>query len=90
MSKLTDYTLEVFKTDRRTKEGRRLIEKIDFAQVTPDHIQVIAKNMRSTGFEVDVFETFVTRKNFMTGVEFSERYDRPRSCSPSSEAFWSM
>lgn len=90
MSKLIDYTIEVFKVDRRTKEGRRFVEQIDFAKVTPDYIKVVTDGLRENGFEVEVFETFVTRKNFMTGVEFQERYDTPRSCSPSSEAFWSL
>lgn len=31
MSALVEYTLEIYKTDRRTKEGRRLVAKEDFA-----------------------------------------------------------
>jgi hypothetical protein len=42
------------------------------------------------GFIVEVFETYVTEKNLMTGKEFKERYDTPYFCSPSSESFWSM
>ena len=40
------------------------------------------------GFTVAVRETYVTRKNVMTGREFKERYDTPYFCSPSSESFW--
>ena len=39
---------------------------------------------------VEVFETFVTTKNMMSGKEFQERYDTPYYCSPRSESFWSM
>jgi len=90
MSALTEYTLEIYKTDKRTKEGRRLYAKQDFAPSTKDYINAVAEVKRKMGFIVEVFETFVTRKNLMSGKEFQERYDRPYYCSPSSESYWSM
>ena len=89
MSQLTEYTLEIYKSDKRTKEGRRLYAKEDFAPVTKDYIQAVAEGKRKLGFIVEVFETFVTRKNLQSGREFQERYDTPYFCSPSSESFWS-
>jgi hypothetical protein len=44
----------------------------------------------SKGFRCTIHETMVTRKNMMGGAEYQERYDTPRYCSPSSEAYWSM
>ena len=32
----------------------------------------------------------VTRTNLMTGQEYQEDVNTPRSCSPSSELFWTM
>ncbi len=32
----------------------------------------------------------VTRTNIMTGQEYQEDVNTPRSCSPSSELYWSM
>jgi hypothetical protein len=32
----------------------------------------------------------VTRTNLMTGQEYQEDVNTPRSCSPASETFWSM
>jgi hypothetical protein len=99
MSKLTAYTLEVYKSDKRIKKderygknkvGLRFIEVIDFAPVTKSYIKAIAEEKRSEGFIVEVFETFVTRKNLIGGKEFQERYDTPYFCSPSSESYWSM
>ena len=46
--------------------------------------------MQKRGFVVNVFETFVTKTNMMSGYEYKERYDTPSFCSPSSESFWSM
>ena len=90
MSALTEYTLEIYKADKRTKEGRRLYSKKDFAPVTKAYIEAVAEQKRKLGFIVEVFETFVTRKNVVGGNEFQERYDTPYFCSPSSERYWSM
>ena len=90
MSALIEYTLEIYKADKRTKEGRRLVAKQDFAPSTKDYIETVAEAKRKLGFVVYVYETYVTRKNYMGGKEFKERYDTPYFCSPSSESFWSM
>ena len=90
MSALTEYTLEIYKIDKRTKEGRRLYAKQDFAPSTKDYIEVVAESKRKLGFIVNVYETYVTRKNLMTNLEYRERYDTPYFCSPSRESFWSM
>ena len=90
MSKLTAYTLEIYKKDRRVKEGRRLVEKRDFAPVTRAYIDTVIDRLQTNGITIELYETFVTRKNMMGGAEYQERYDTPRFCSPSSESYWSM
>ena len=90
MSSLKEYTLEIYKTDKRTKEGRRLVVVEDFAPSTDAYIKAVAESKRKLGFIVEVFETYVTRTNMMGGKEFQERYDTPYYCSPSSESYWSM
>lgn len=91
MSALKEYTLEIWKKDRRFKDlGRRLYAKQDFAPVTKDYIEAVAEAKRKLGFVVYVYETYVTRKNLIGGREFQERYDTPYYCSPSSESYWSM
>jgi hypothetical protein len=98
MSKLTEYTLEIYKADKRVKKadrygkskpGLRFYEVMDFAPVTKDYIEIVAEQKRKLGFVVEVFETYVTRKNLIGGKEFQERYDTPYYCSPSSETYWS-
>ena len=89
MGKMTEYTLELYKTDRRTKEGRRLVEVKDVAESTRAHIESIADSLRKLDFIVEVFETYVTKTNMMSGKEFQERYDTPYYCSTSSETYWS-
>ena len=89
MSSLKEYTLEIYKTDKRTKEGRRLVEVQEFT-ATDAGIKTLADTIRESGFIVEVFATYVTTRNLMTGKEFQERYDTPYFCSPSSESYWSM
>jgi hypothetical protein len=90
MSTLKEYTLEIYKADKRTKKGVRLVEKRDFAPVTKDYINSVVNQWIELGFIVNVFETYVTKTNLMGGKEFKERYDTPYFCSPASESYWSM
>ena len=83
-----DYTVEIWKLDKRYKEGKRLQCKIDWTNTALDVLE--KKYQRSKGRIVLIHETWVTRKNLMSGQEFQERYDTPYYCSPSSESYWSM
>lgn len=83
------YTIEVYKQDLRTKAGERLVNKLDVTVQSPksavlSHYQTLYKGAR-----IVVQETYVTRKNMMSGAEYQERYDTPYYCSPSSETYWS-
>jgi hypothetical protein len=99
MSALKEYTIELYKADKRIKKderygknrvGLRFVKSEDFAESTEAYIQAVAQGKRKLGFVVEVHETFVTRNNLMGGKEFRERYDTPYFCSPSSESYWSM
>ena len=85
-----EYTLEVYKADKRTKEGEKLVEKIDLGDITYGDADGILMAKEMQGYRCELHETYVTRTNLMGGAEYQERYDTPRYCSPSSEAYWSM
>ena len=87
---MKEYTLELYKADKRTKEGRRLVGKQEFAPSTVDYINAVADAKRGLGFIVEVFETWVERKNQMTGKTNMEKYDTPYFASPRSESYWSQ
>ena len=89
MSALVEYTLELYKSDKRVKGGKRLVTKEDFSPSTVDYINTVAESKRKLGFIVEVFETYVTKRNLMINKTYKERYDTPYFCSPSSESFWS-
>jgi hypothetical protein len=87
-----EYTVEIFKRDARTKTGERLYKKEDISvsttRLTVERYYQLIYPTRS-GYRVRLFETQVTRKNLLTGQEFTERYDTPYFASPASESFWS-
>jgi hypothetical protein len=82
------YTVELYKLDRRMKDGMKLVYKTDYEDVTLDQMErmypVRPKYVRK------IHETYVTKRNMMSGAEFQERYDTPYFCSPASESYWSM
>ena len=85
------YTVEIYKRDKRTKAGERLVHKSDHAT---DNLSMLEHSVKHTwrasqGYRYEIHETYVTRRNMMSGKEFQERYDTPYSCSPSSETYWS-
>ena len=89
------YTLEIYKLDRRTKEGKRLVGKYDYdrkdvASMEREIAALYPTYKAKDGYEFNIVETFVTRTNMMSGKTFQERYDTPYYCSASSESYWSM
>ena len=90
MSVLTEYTVELYKADKRTKEGRRLVSVQDYAPCTRAYMQAVIESKTKLGFIVEASETWVTKRNMMSGKTYRERYDTPYVCSPSNETYWSM
>jgi hypothetical protein len=86
------YTVEVYKKDRRVKSGERMVHKMDYDTKNLSMLEHTVKHTwrAGQGYRYEIHETYVTRTNMMSGSEYQERYDTPRYCSPSSEAYWSM
>lgn len=86
------YTVIVYKKDKRTKSGERQVLYKDY---DTDNLSMLEHTVKHTwrvsqGFRYEIHQTMVTRTNLMGGAEYQERFDTPRYCSPSSEAYWSM
>ena len=84
------YTVEIYKTDRRTKAGERLVLKKDYDTDNRSTLEKTVKDSLQKNERYEIHETWVTRTSLMGGKEFQERYDTPYYCSPSSETYWSM
>ena len=87
-----DITVIVFKADKRKKAGERQVVYKDHSVTERSMLEHTYKHTYPTseGFRIEFHETYVTRTNMMGGAEYQERFDTPRYCSPSSEAYWSM
>lgn len=86
------YTVIVYKKDKRTKSGERQVLYKDY---DTDNLSMLEHTVKHTwraghGFRYEIHETMVERTNMMGGAKYWERFDTPRYCSPSSEAYWSM
>tara|TARA_B100000927_G_scaffold52975_1_gene39930 strand:- start:401 stop:781 length:381 start_codon:yes stop_codon:yes gene_type:complete len=98
------FTVEVYKKDKRIKKrsksvqwgnnkpGLRFVLKQDYEGKTREELEELCRTgyPERLKFVTEIHETYVTRKNLMSGEEYRERYDRPHYCSPSSESYWSM
>jgi hypothetical protein len=89
------FTLEIYKQDKRTKAGERLVGKYDYERRDLAAMEREVKSLYPTyktsdGYRFNIVETMVTKRNAISGREFQERYDTPYYCSPSSESYWSM
>jgi hypothetical protein len=89
------YTIEIYKQDKRTKAGERLVGKYDYDRKDLASMEREVKELYPTyrakdGYTFNIVETMVTRTNAVSGKTFQERYDTPYYCSASSESYWSM
>ena len=86
-----DYTVEVYKKDKRVKAGERLVKKTDHTSATKADLKHLYETtwLARDGYRFEIHQTMVRRRS-IHGQEFEERYDTPHFCSPSSESYWSM
>lgn len=88
------YTLYVYKSDKRVKEGERIVHKEDYPGYSGNAMMDEVKFLRSKyppakGYRMDFEDTYVQRQNLMSGAMVWERHDLPYSCRVSSECYWS-
>jgi len=84
------YTVEIYRADKRKKEGERLVLKKDYDTDNLSTLEKTVKDSLQKNERYEIHQTYVTRTSMMGGKEFQERYDTPYYCSPSSETYWSM
>jgi len=92
MTNEVSYTVEIYKADKRTKSGERLVRKDEYKTDNLSMLEHTVKTswLKRDGYRYEIHETYVTRRNALNGKEIKERYDTPYYCSASSESYWSM
>ena len=90
-----NWTMYIYKTDRRTKTGERLFSTTiwtgrDEAGMQREVNELHAGLYPRSQFRMEYCPTMKTVTNLVSGVEIEIPHDTPRSCDPSSELYWSM
>lgn len=84
------YAFTVYKTDRRTKTGWRVLEEYEM-QLSPQDAEQHARFVTHGGCRVEYRKYWVLKESFMAPHKaYWERWDTPYCCSPSSELYWTM
>jgi len=88
-----DYTLYMYKLDRRTKSGERAVLTRVFTNQTEaemqDMVTGLYKNFPAPGHRIEAHPTKMTVKSLMTGQDVEIDRDTPWCCNPASETYWS-
>ena len=91
---LNTVTVEVYKKDKRTRKGEKLVSKEDVELNSVLTRELLAEQVESyidsEKCRFEIHTTYVEKTNIMSGKNFYERYDTPYYCSPSSETYFSM
>jgi hypothetical protein len=90
-----DYTVYIYKKDRRTKSGERLFSTTvwtgrDYYGMQREVVQLQLELYPHSQFRIEFHPTMVTVKNLMTGQDVQIDRDTPWCCNPASETYWSM
>jgi len=90
-----DYTMYIYKADRRTKSGERLVSTTVWGNRTAESMKHEVESLYwlylpKDGYRFEYVPTMKTVKNLMSGKDIQIPHDTPRSCDPSSELYWTM
>ena len=90
-----DYTLYIYKADRRCKTGERLFSTTvwanrDEAAMRRECNELYDLYPATKGWRFEYHPSKVTVKNLMTGQDVQIDRDTPWCCNPASETYWSM
>lgn len=90
-----DYTMYIYKTDRRKKSGERVVSTTvwqgrDEAGMQRECAGLLHLYPAKQGYRFEYLPTMKTVRSLMSGQAVQIPHDTPRSCDPSSELFWSI
>ena len=89
-----DFVVNVYKKDRRYKEGEHIYQVFRFDNETQNWVNLLVEALRLNHFtadkyRVEVKKTWTTVRSLMSNKEVKIREeDRGGVCDPSQERFW--
>lgn len=86
-----EFTIEIYRKDKRKKEGRRLIDRIEVDAACKADVEVLAEGKIAKDAKLcyEVHATYREVRNIMSGKIVKEHYLTPYYCSVGSETYWS-
>lgn len=89
---MTEYSIEIYKADKRRKDGKRFIEVVEVKVAEKEDAVAIAEDMvaKDAKLSFEVHKTYNDVRNILSGKIVKEHYKTPYSCSVGSEAYFSM
>ena len=90
-----DYTMHIYKTDRRCKTGVRPVSRTIWADRTKEGmvrecLELAQLYPAAKGYRFDYYPSMKTVKSMMSGKDVRIDTDTPWCCNPASETYWSM
>lgn len=89
------WTMYIYKTDRRTKSGERLVSTTVWQNRDAAEMKREVRELQyelwlvNKGFRIEFHPKMMTVKNLMTGQDVEIDRDTPWACNPASESYWS-
>jgi len=90
-----DFTMRIYKADKRTKSGEKIVSTTVWAGRTASIMERECAALAALlypakqGYRFEYDPTFKTVKSLMTGKDVVIAADTPFCCDPSTETFWS-
>jgi outer membrane protein assembly factor BamD (BamD/ComL family) len=89
-----DYTMYIYKLDRRCKTGERLFSTTvwnrDEEGMKREVRELQSQLYPATQYRIMWVPKMMTVKSLITGKDVQIDHDTPWCCNPASESYWSM
>lgn len=90
-----EYTVKVYKFDKRTKAGKRLVGTYTFDRRDDEAMQREVAELQLHHYPVNqylinFYPAYKTVVSLMSGKEITIPTDTPACCDPSQEQYWTM
>ena len=88
---MTEYSIEIYKADKRRKDGKRFIEVVEVEMEAVEGAEIVAHQMtqKDPKLSYKIYKTYNDVRNIMSGKIVQEHYKTPYSCSVGSETYFS-
>ena len=87
-----EFTIEIYKSDKRRKDGKRFIEAVEIEAKDRNEVDIRAREltMKDVKLSFEIHETYREVRNIMSGKIVKEHYKTPYYLSVGSETYFSM